>query len=273
MTALPPFSLAQLTWLDFSPPELVSLAARTGYDYAGIRLLPASPGGTAYRLMEDAPMLRETLARIRDTGVGILDLEMIRLAPDFRAADYLRFFEVGQRLGAKAILVAGDDPDESRLTAHFAELCEASRPYGLTADLEFMPWTEVPAARDALRIVQAAGQPNGGVLVDALHFGRSDSSFEDIATIPRNLLNYAQICDGPGPTPTTAEALIHTARIERLLPGEGVIDVAGLFRKLPPDLPVSVEVPTESRATLGPDRWASEALSAAKATLAQARAA
>jgi sugar phosphate isomerase/epimerase len=264
----PIFSLAHLTVLDLAPPNVIDVAALTGYQQAGIRLLPASPGGVAYPLMSDARAMQDTLARIQDTGVGVFDLEIIRVDPAFQAHDYLAFFETGQRLGAKALLIAGDDPDESRLTASFATLCEAAAPFGLTADLEFMPWTKVPDAKTALRIVTNAGQANGGVLVDALHFARSATSLADIAAIPRVRLHYAQICDAPAEIPPTAEGLIYTARCERFLPGEGGIDLVGLFATLPSDLPISIEIPSEKRApALGPEKWARAALIAAKETL------
>ena len=263
------YSLAHLTLLDLPPAELIAVAARTGYQKVGLRLLASAPGGTAYPLMSDARALDDTLARVRDTGVGVFDLEIVRLGAGFRASEYLSFFEVGARLGAKAMLVAGDDPDEVRLSASFAALCEASAPFGLSADLEFMPWTEVPDAPTALRIVAGAAQPNGGVLVDALHFARSATSLSDIAGIPRHRLHYAQICDAPPEVPTTAEGLIHTARCERLLPGEGGIELAALFKTLPNDLPISVEIPNEKRApALDAEEWARQALVASRATLA-----
>jgi sugar phosphate isomerase/epimerase len=265
----PIYSLAHLTLLDLAPAELIAVAARAGYQKVGLRLLAANPGGAAYPLMEDARALEETLARIRDTGVGVFDLEIIRIGAGFQPSAYLPFFETGARLGAKAMLVAGDDPDEARLAASFAALCEASAPFGLSADLEFMPWTKVADARTALRIVAGAAQPNGGVLVDALHFARSTSSLADIAGIPRERLHYAQICDAPAEIPETTEGLIHTARCERLLPGEGGIELAALLRTLPKDLPISVEIPNDKRApALGAEEWARQALLASKNALA-----
>ena len=195
------YSLAQLMALPYAPPQMVQLAADTGCAAAGVRLLPASPGGKAYPLMDDAPMLRETLAVLAGTGVKVLDLEVIRLAAGFDPRDFLRFMEVGAQLGAAHILVAGDDPDETRLTASFAALCDAAAGFGLSADLEFMPWTEVPNLRSAKRIVGAAARPNGGVLVDALHFARSDSRLDELDDIPRSWLRYAQMCDGAVPAP------------------------------------------------------------------------
>jgi sugar phosphate isomerase/epimerase len=257
--------------LPLAPPEMVRLAADTGCTAAGIRLLPAAPGGPHHPLMDDPAMLRETLAVIADTGVGILDLEVIRLNADFRVETFAPFLATGEQLGARHILVAGDDPDEARLTASFATLCEAAQRHGLTADLECMPWTTVPDLGSAARIVAAAGHPNGGVLVDALHFARSASTLADVAALPRAWLRYAQICDGVVPGPTTVDGLIFDARCERLLPGEGGIDLTALFATLPADLPISIEVPSTSRAPrLGWRTWAEQAIAATRETLAAA---
>lgn len=263
------FSLAQLTTLHLTPPQIVALAARTGYDAAGIRLLPAAPGGAAYDLMSDAAMLRETLAVIKDTGVPVFDLEIIQIRPGFTLDSYKAFFEVGQQIGAKAILVGGNDPDEARMTDSYAALCEAARPYGLTCDLEFMPWTNVPDAATAIRIAKAAGQSNCGILVDGLHFGRSATTLEDIAAIPREWLHYAQICDGAGNVPKDNEGLIFDARHNRLLPGDGVIDLAGMFGNLPSDVPVSVEIVNDKLApAMGDEEWARTCLARSKAVIA-----
>lgn len=264
----PPYALAQLTALHHNPAQIVDLAARTGYDYAGVRLLPVAPGALAYPLMDQPRLLAETLLRMDDTGVGIYDLELIRLGPTFRVEDYLPFFEVGARLKARAVLVAGDDPQFSRLVDHYAQLCDAMQPYGLSADLEFMPWTQVPDLASALRVVGQADRSNGGILLDALHFDRSDSRLDDLARIPPQWLHYAQICDGPAARPTTVEGLIHAARCERLLPGEGAIALQDIWQRLPAHLPVSVEIPHDERvAKVGAEQWARSALVAAKALL------
>jgi len=55
--------------------------------------------------------------------------------------------------------------------------------------------------------------------------------------------------------------MIHTARCERLLPGDGTIDIRGLFAALPADLPVSVEVVNFDREANTPTAaWAAECL-------------
>ena len=268
---MPPFSLAYLTASSLTPPQAVDLAAELGYQFVGLRLYPAAPGGDAQRLHENPQMLAETVARVKDTGVGVFDLEIVRIGAVFDPARYLSFFEAGARLGARAVLVAGDDQDEARLAANYAKLCEFAQPFGLTADLEFMPWTAVPNAASTVRILNAAGNPdNAGVLVDALHFGRSATKLDDIAALPRGWLHYAQICDAPAIANPTDDELIFTARRERLLPGEGVIDLRGLFDRLPDSLPVSVEIPSESRvAQMGVRAWAKQALDTSRALIAQ----
>jgi sugar phosphate isomerase/epimerase len=107
--------------------------------------------------------------------------------------------------------------------------------------------------------------------LDALHFGRSTTTLQDIAAIPRELLHYAQMCDAQAGLNFTTEELIHTARQERLLPGEGNIDVTGLFATLPQDLPISVEIVNLERSKPIGDRvWAELCLNATKKVLGDA---
>lgn len=270
MTTSPTFSLAYLTCAQLSPPDAVSLAAELGYGAVGLRALPVAPGAAFSPLIQDRALLGETIARIKATGIPVFDVEIVRLGPDFHAETVRPFLETCETLGAKAVLVAGDDPDESRLSASFAAFCEAAAPHGLTGDLEFMPWTKVPDARTALRIARAAGQPNARILVDSLHVARSATTREDLAGLPRAMLGYVQICDAPSAIPTTDEGLIHTARQARMIPGEGGIDLVDMFAQLPPDLPVSVEIPNrEGIAHVGVRTWAARALAESRAVIAR----
>lgn len=268
---MPSFSLAALTALELAPPELIDVAAACGYDHVGIRLLPATPGGIAYPLMEDEAGLRDTIARLDATGVTVADLEVVAFRPETGIAAFSGFFETGARLGARHILVAAYDPVLDRFTDRFAEFCEAAAPYGLTADLEFMPWTAVPDLETARRIVEKVGKENAGVLVDALHFDRSGSSIGDLAKIPVDRLPYWQLCDGPAERPATSEEMMRAARTERMFPGEGGIDLVSLARAMPGDIAVSVEVPTvELARTMDAYARARRALDGARRIIAKA---
>lgn len=263
------YSMAYLTSYTLTPPQSVRLAGELGYAHVGLRLLPNAVGAPQQFLIDQPEVLRETLAAQKDSGVGIFDLEIIRIGAGFDARAYVPLLEAGAALKAKAVLVAGDDTIEARLSEGYARLCELMQSYGMTADLEFMPWTAIPDVKSALRVIKAAGQPaNAGILVDALHFGRSRTTLDDVRSIPRELLHYAQICDAEAGMHFTTEQMIHTARCERLLPGEGTIDIEGLFDALPPDLPVSVEVVHFDRmAQFGQTEWARQCLAVSRAFL------
>ncbi|HJQ60637.1 MAG TPA: TIM barrel protein, partial [Vineibacter sp.] len=136
--------LAALTVLDVAPPEQVALAAEAGFSHVGLRLIPATPEEVRHPVVGDTPMVREIERRLADTGVQVLDVEIFRLTPDVRIADFEPAMAIAARLGARLMLVAGNDPDAARLRDSFARLSEAASRYGLTACLEPMPWTDTP---------------------------------------------------------------------------------------------------------------------------------
>jgi sugar phosphate isomerase/epimerase len=259
------YSLAHLTVLELDPPTMIRAAALAGYQGCGLRLLPFAPGGTAYRLMDDPALLRDTLACMEDTGLRIPDIEIIRIEGPLDVRSYLPFFEAGQKLGARHVLVTGEDPDQNRLIESFARLCEACKPYGLTADMEFMPWMTADSVRTARKIVEAAGQDNGGILIDPIHFQRSTSVLADIQQLPDRIIHYVQICDAPAKGPTDTDGLIQASRHERLLPGEGDIPLKEMFQCYAPDLTISVEIPnTKRRAQVGTQAWITQCLEASR---------
>ncbi|MHA3026231.1 MULTISPECIES: sugar phosphate isomerase/epimerase family protein [Chromohalobacter] len=241
------FSLAALTVLELSPPEMVEVAARAGYDRVGLRLIPATPEEHHFPLVADAGLRQRTQQRLRDTGIAVLDVEILRLKPETNVArDFTRVLDVGAELGASEVLIAGNDDDETRLTDNFAALCDLAAGFGLHPHLEFMPWTGVRDLSQARRIVAAANRPNAGLLIDAFHFDRSGSRLDTLAEIPRHWLRYVQLCDVVGPRPDDMDAIIREARQARCFPGEGDIDLASLLAVLPEDVPLSLEIPTQA---------------------------
>ena len=264
-----PISLAALTVLELTPPEMVTCAAEAGYSHVGIRLLPATPTEPKYDIVGDTPMLREVERRLADTGIGVLDVEIFRIKPDTRVADYEAAVATAARLGARELLVAGNDPDEGRLTDAFGALCDLARRYGLGAGLEFMPWTDAKDLSQAARIVERTGRDNAAVLIDPFHFSRSRSRVEDIASIPASRFHAMQFCDAPAEIPATMDEIVTQARTERLFPGDGGVDLLALLQAVPRNIPLSVEVPTRTLAsTVGAGERARRALAATRRVLA-----
>jgi sugar phosphate isomerase/epimerase len=265
-----PISLAALTVLELTPPEMVSCAAQAGFSHVGIRLLPATPNEPRHDIVGDTPLLREVERRLADTGVKVLDVEIFRIKPETRVADYEAAVATAARLGARELLVAGNDPDETRLIDSFSAFCDLAGSHGLGASLEFMPWTDVKDLPSAARVVERCRCANAGVLIDAFHLSRSRSRIEDIASIPPLRLRFMQFCDVPAAIPPTMDEVLAEARAERRFPGDGDLDLIGLLRALPSGLPLSVEVPTRTLArTVDATERARRALAATRRVLAQ----
>ena len=237
------YSLAHLTALSLSPPELVEAAAAAGYRYVGLRMTKVTMEEPHYPLASDPALMRATKTHLAATGIEVLDIELARITSGDNPRDFLRFLEAGAELGARHVIAQLPDADFSRKTARFAELCELARPLNLTVDLEFPSWTETPDLAEATRVLRAADQPNAGMLVDLLHFARSGSSLAELEKLPRSWFNFAHVCDAPAEVPMSTKELIHTARFERLFPGEGGIDTHGILAALPSGIPYALEIP------------------------------
>ncbi|VTM17604.1 Uncharacterised protein [Raoultella terrigena] len=55
-----------------------------------------------YDMLGDTATVRETLAALRDTGIHVSDVEIVRLTPDFALDAQLHLFmQTAERLGAK----------------------------------------------------------------------------------------------------------------------------------------------------------------------------
>ncbi|MBB3748269.1 sugar phosphate isomerase/epimerase [Mycolicibacterium sp. BK634] len=259
-----PISLAPLTVVELGPDEMIDCAARAGFDAVGLRLIRATDEEPLRPTIGMTPLIREVRRRLDDTGLALIDIEVLRLTPQTRVRhDYESFVETGAYLGASQILATGNDPDHARLADHLAELADLADDYGLTPNLEPMPWTDVVNLQQAAAVVTRCAHPNVGLLVDALHYDRALNTPADLTALPAEWINYVQICDGVAERPTTVEALRYQGRNARLFPGAtGNIDLVAMLRALPPGVPVSVEAPV---------LWQGPALDRSRAALRGAR--
>ena len=231
--------LAHLTALELAPAELITTASAAGYDGVGLRLIPVA--GQAFpHVPLDLPAIERAVAQ---TGLRIFDIEVFRLEGQTKVGDFEPMLAISQRLGATELLVHGADPDISRLTDNFGALCDLAARYRLAANLEPMPWVDVSNVAKAQRIIDGAGRSNGALLVDAIHFFRGGNRPPDLARVPKERLRYLQFCDARAEVPTDMQEMIRQARGDRLFPGEGGLDLRGLLRALPADLPISLEIP------------------------------
>jgi len=237
-----PLSLAHLTVLDLAPPEMIRVAARCGYQTVGLRLIAVTDTTPGYSLMDDASLMRETKKAMQDEGVGVFDIEFLKITPETEVEALEELIVAGAELGAKHLITAPYDPDLNRLSETLGQLAELTAQYKMSPVLEFFPWTNVPSLHEVLDVVEKAG-PAVGVLVDTLHFNRSDSSLSELAKVDPSRLPFMHLCDAPIMESYTTEDLFFAGRAERLPPGEGKINLADIVRLMPENMPISLEIP------------------------------
>ena len=247
-----PLSLSYYTVPELSFLELIDVAAKTGCSQVGVRLLDGAPEGPPTALLNSAAMRREALAALRDQGLSVLEASAARLRPATRVAHFTPFVAACAELAVSQVMCTIDDPDSARAEANLDALCRLCGSQGLRVAIEFVPWMTVGSLSSAAQLVRRLGHSNLGIAVDALHFDRSHSSLTELRELPAAWLPFLQLCDAPPCQDYSTEAQIHVATQERLFPGEGIIDLEGLVRAMPADVPLGLEIPTAQLATVVP---------------------
>lgn len=266
-----PLSLASLSALHVPPPDLVRHAAAAGFDLVGaLRLNPASDG-TGFDLVGNTALRRRTVAALADSGLGVLDVEVFRVRPGTSAAEAEPLLAIGAELGARFLLTAVEDPDLGRRAEVVAELCRLARGHGLRCMVEPMVFSALRTPADALALLEAAGAEDAGVLVDTLHLARAGGAPADLDALGASRLPYAQLCDAAtaepaGTDPAGLRRAVQEAVAHRLPPGEGVLPLSEVLRRLPPGAAVSLEVPHPA-ARADPAGWIRHLADAARRLL------
>lgn len=242
------FSLGYLTAPTCAPPEMIYLAGRAGYDYVSLRTIAMGlPGEANFGLAGNPTLLRHTRAALAETGVRLLDIENARIHDQVDLSGYLPELEIAADLGAKSVLTNIWSDDRDFAVDRFAELCALAGRCNLRVSLEFVTWAKIVGIQDAVELIREAGVDNAGIMVDLLHFNRSRCTLQELATLPPELISGVQLCDAPAEIPTTVAGLVHHGRAERLYPGEGGIDIAGIVAHLP-NVVCGIEIPNLERA-------------------------
>jgi sugar phosphate isomerase/epimerase len=228
-------SLASGVVPEFGPIETIQAAVKGGFDAVGLWIEPP---------LWTAKLLRDTKYCLADSGLELLDVEVIWLKPGASDPAHRRCLDIGMELGAKNVLVVSSDPDMAANAAKLRELCVCAAPYGMRVALEFGLFTEVKTIAQALAVIEATDHPAAALLLDPLHLARSGGTPDDVAAVDRHLLPYAQFCDAPtvGPSADDVQGIIREAVDERLQAGVGALPLRALLRALPWTIPLSIEL-------------------------------
>ncbi len=268
------YSLAHLTLIGVTPPELVYIAARAGYDAVSPRFIPMHVPGEFTQSPVGKSQIQATKTALKTTGLKVLDVELARLTEDVDPRDFVPALELGGELEAQRMIMSAwtkTRDDRNFLIDVYAETCDLARPYGISVDLEFPTFSRLRTLDEALDIVRAADRPNGGILVDTLYLHLSRVDLAELLHIPSELFNFLHVSDCLPGIADTREGMIQLARDARLYPGEGWIDFKGIIERMPP-VDYSIELPNKARIKeLGYEEHARRCLQHAKRTFGAAR--
>lgn len=195
-------------------------------------------------------------------------------------ADALNLFCYGERemfalaetLEASSILAIdafGGSWTMDEAVGAFGAFCDRAAEAGLAVHLEFLPWSRIPDLATAWEIVRLADRANGGIGIDAWHFFRGNPDLALLETLPGEKITAVILDDAPL---IPEDDLINEATRRRLLPGHGVLNLNALLatlRGIGTDVPIGVEVLSDTFRDYSPAKAARLAAEATQAVLAE----
>src|SRR3569833_4111229 len=127
-------SLAHLSLIACPPDQLVALAAAAGFRHVDLRLSPATPTDRVYGDGERMQLCRALLPLLRQTGLKVWDVEIVRINERTRPEDHLPLMEAAGLLGARRIKAVCDSGDQALSTNLLARVSNLANTFSLTED-------------------------------------------------------------------------------------------------------------------------------------------
>jgi sugar phosphate isomerase/epimerase len=263
-------SLHQFTVIDLPPLAFAELAGKVGCER--VCVFSHWPAGMPRELPAITRAVKdEFLARLADNGIRVIGADFFPITPDLDPDSFKGPLAYARELGVRHVTTAVWDEDAARAADKLGAVADLAAAEGLKATIEFMGTTPAcDTLKKAVWYVDQVGRPNLGITLDAVHLVRSGATAAEIAALDPRYINNAQICDGYGLQVTTD--YMHEAAVERITPGEGDWPLVDIFRAIPADVLVDLELPTTKVSGDGPDtvRFVKNALEKSQAILAEA---
>ncbi|MBW4090863.1 MAG: sugar phosphate isomerase/epimerase and 4-hydroxyphenylpyruvate domain-containing protein [Proteobacteria bacterium] len=220
-----PRSIATVT-LSGTLPDKLDAAARAGFDAveifdADLMTFDGSPADIR-RIAGDLGLVIALWQPFRDFEAVAPD----RLARNLDRAE--RKFDVMAALGAPLMLVCSStDPaalaDDARAAADLAALAARAAARGLAIGYEALAWgRHVNRWRHAWQIVEQAGHPALGLILDSFHVLAVGDDLSGIELVPAEKLAFVQLADAPA----LSMDVLSWSRHHRVFPGQGQLPVA-----------------------------------------------
>ncbi|WP_217557528.1 sugar phosphate isomerase/epimerase [Streptomyces sp. GbtcB6] len=174
-----------------------------------------------------------------DNGLVHVELELLtdwwadgprRSASDAVRRDLLRAAEA---LGARHLKIGPDVEDQpwdlDVWAKEFAVLAAQADGVGARLGIEFLPWSNLKTVHDGLRLVEAAGHPAGGLIIDVWHTERAHTPPAELADVPVSRIVGVELNDADN---DVIGSLFEDTVRRRRLCGEGSFDLPGIITAL-----------------------------------------
>jgi sugar phosphate isomerase/epimerase len=184
---------------------------------------------------------------VRASGLRVTGLQVLRDALGLDGAAHAHKLGIARQLlqlcrlvGAPLLLACSStSPHSSGHVAtqarDLAGLAQLAVPFGVKIGYEALSWgRHVNVLEQAWEVVELAGQPNLGVVVDAFHVLARPGSLDCLDDMPSQKIFLVQLSDFVGPVPLDDAERIEAARHQRVFPGLGdhPASLADLLRRL-----------------------------------------
>lgn len=262
----------------FAFADRVAAAAKAGFNAIGVAV-------EDYAAMRERGVTDAELRRILDdNGIVAAELEFLtnwwwtdERNRKARATEDI-FYAAADAFGARHVNAGsggmrGTVPSFEQLTESFAALCDRAARHDLLVAFEFLPWSDVPDAATAGKLVATAGRRNGGILIDTWHYFRGAADPAQVRAIPPDRFFLIQFDDAD--RQMKGDWMEDTTDYRRY-PGEGSFDLAQFIRMLDDHgvvAPFSVEILSKENRALPVAEAARRAHDTSRSVIERARAA
>jgi sugar phosphate isomerase/epimerase len=206
-------------------PRQIRAAARAGFDSVGLDIFSLS------RLAETGGRVEDVAELIGNLGLRCPEIASLMIGDEAAEteAQLARFEPAVRILRPEWILVNSDRPPSAQSAGEFRRAADRLGRYGTRLAVEFLAISRVHSIADALELIDRAGVPGAGVLVDTWHFFFGPDDWATLEELPLDRIAYVQFDDHPAlASDDLREETIH----RRVFPGEGCFDLERFSRTL-----------------------------------------
>jgi len=190
--------------------------------------------------LDDGHTVDDTRRLFEERGLSVVASSQLEVmcfgSPDARLPNLKANAENARlirELGADKMIVGTDGPEQNSVGALDAvagamwNLAEATEDIGVDIAIEFNWSPIIKSLQSAVRVAEIADHPRVGVLFDAAHYHVTPTKLRDINESSVRCIKHVHLDD----MPDTPADLTHRD-FDRVLPGEGVVDLPGVISAL-----------------------------------------